>query len=159
MKISPIKLSDFGAVLTLNESAVPHVNLIGQDELQWFADCAAFARVAKIDDQLAGFLIGLRPGTAYESPNYRWFCDNYEDFAYVDRVVVSDWARRKGVAESLYDKFAESQTGVPLMTCEVNIRPPNTGSMVFHERLGFRQVSTQLIDDGKKEVAMMEKTL
>ena len=159
MKISPIERSDFGAVLTLNESAVPHVNLIGHDELQWFTDCAAFARVAKIDDQLAGFLIGLRPGTAYASPNYRWFCDNYEDFAYVDRVVVSDWARRKGVAESLYKIFAESQAGVPSMTCEVNIRPPNAGSMNFHERLGFRQVSSQLIDGGKKEVAMMEKIL
>ena len=43
------------------------------------------------------------------------------------------------------------------MTCEVNIRPPNDGSMHFHERLGFRQVASQEIDGGKKEVALMEK--
>lgn len=159
MKILKIARSDFDAVLELNAASVPHVNLIGDDELQWFTDHAAFVRVVKIDDRFAGFLIGLRPGSNYASPNYRWFCDHYADFAYVDRVAVSQWARRKGIAESLYAAFADSQPGVPVMTCEVNLRPPNEGSMRFHERQGFRQVSSQQIDGGEKEVALMEKSL
>jgi len=159
MEILEIEAGDFDAVLSLNEACVPHVNLISHEELQWFADRAAFLRVAKIDGRLAGFLVGLRPGTSYNSPNYRWFCNNYEDFAYVDRVAVSDWARRQGVAETLYTSFIESQASVAVVTCEVNLRPPNAGSMRFHERMGFRQVSSQQIDDGKKEVALMEKKL
>ena len=113
MKILPIEQTDFEEVLSLNEASVPHVNLISHDELQWFAEHAAYLQVATIDEKLAGFLVGLRPGTSYPSPNYRWFCDNYEDFAYVDRVAVSEWARRRGVAESLYARFAESQAGYP----------------------------------------------
>ncbi len=159
MRISQIEQNDYDEVLMLNRESVPHVNLIDHDELQWFFDNAACVLVAKIKQRLAGFLIGLRPGTDYASPNYRWFSDNYADFAYIDRVAVAQWARRRGIAEALYDTFQRSQAGVPAMTCEVNIRPPNEGSMLFHERMGFHQVAAQEIDDGKKEVALMEKTL
>lgn len=159
MEISKIEQSDFAEVLALNEESVPHVSSISGNELQWFSDNAVFLQIAKIDDRFAGFLIGLRPGTGYVSPNYRWFCDNYEDFAYVDRVAVSKWARRQGVAESLYNAFASSQRGAPVMTCEVNIRPSNETSMLYHERMGFRQVGSQETNGGEKAVAFMEKKL
>ncbi len=105
MQISRIEQNDYDSVLALNTESVPHVNLIGTDELKWFVENAACVRVAKITDRLAGFLIGLRPGLKYASPNYQWFCDNYADFAYIDRVVVSTWARRQGVADALYEAF------------------------------------------------------
>ncbi|MDE0789695.1 MAG: GNAT family N-acetyltransferase [Woeseiaceae bacterium] len=159
MEISEIEENDYGAVLALNADSVPHMNLISEIELQWFVKHAALACVAKIDDSLVGFLIGLRPGMSYTSPNYEWFCENRKDFAYVDRVAVAKSARRKGVADSLYRYFAESQAGTPVMTCEINIRPPNPGSMLFHKRMGFRQIGSQETEQGKKEVALMEKTL
>ena len=159
MKITETEPGDFVDVLALNDESIPNVSRINGEELQWFCDHAAFVQIAKIDDRFAGFLIGLRPGTEYASPNYRWFCDNYDDFAYVDRVAVSEWARRRGVAESLYDAFAHSQSEAPVMTCEVNIRPSNETSMLFHERMGFRQVGSQEINGGEKEVALMEKKL
>lgn len=159
MKISPIRKNDFEEVLKLNAASVPHVNLIDREQLQWFADRASFLRVARIENRIAGFLIGLRPGTDYASPNYRWFCEHYDDFAYIDRVAVAEWARRQGIAETLYNAFAESQAGVPVLTCEVNIRPANQGSMLFHERFGFRQVGSQETGGGEKEVALMEKVL
>jgi predicted GNAT superfamily acetyltransferase len=159
MQISKIKRHDYDAVLALNEESVPHVNLINTQELQWFIENAACARVAKIEDRLAGFLIGLRPGLPYASPNYQWFCDNYDDFAYIDRVVVSTWARRQGVADALYETFQSSQSDAQLMTCEINIRPSNDGSMLFHQRMGFRQVGSHEIDGGQKEVALMEKAI
>jgi len=158
MQILEIEANDYVSVLELNTESVPHVNLIDAAELKWFDDNAASALVGKIDDRLAGFLIGLRPGLDYASPNYRWFCDHYDDFAYIDRVIVSPWARRQGVAEALYAAFGSSQSDAAVMTCEVNIRPSNEGSMLFHERMGFRQIHSQEIDDGQKEVALMEKT-
>jgi predicted GNAT superfamily acetyltransferase len=159
MKISSIEQNDFTTILALNAAAVPHVNLIGEDELRWFIDNAVCANVAKIDERVAGFMIGLRPGTDYQSLNYRWFMSHYDDFAYVDRIVIDDWARRQGVAEALYREFALTQSDAPFMTCEVNLRPANKGSMIFHTRMGFRQVAAQEVDGGKKEVALMEKAL
>jgi hypothetical protein len=159
MIISPITNSDFDAVLALNADSVPHVNLIGRKELAWFSEHASFVHVARISGRVAAFLIGLRPGTEYASPNYRWFCENYDDFAYIDRVAVAEWARRQGIAEALYEAFGGSQPGAPVLTCEVNIHPPNEGSMIFHQRLGFRQVGSQETEGGKKQVALLEKML
>ena len=108
----------------------------------------------------AAYLVGFRPGTAYTSPNYLWFCDRYDDFAYVDRVAVAGFARRTGIATQLYEDFARAMPpSVGMMTCEVNVRPPNDSSMDFHTRMGFRQVGSLASDDGEKEVAMLLKDL
>lgn len=159
MIISPLSKEDYNDVLTLNELSVPHVSSIGMQDVDWFANNAAFFRVAHIDDAFAGYLIGLRPGTTYKSLNYRWFCEHYKDFAYIDRVAVAASARRHGVASALYDAFEASQRDASVLTCEVNLRPPNDASMQYHLRRGFRQVGTQELDGGSKEVAMLEKQL
>ena len=160
MQISDIAATDLDDVLALNQASLPHVSSMNPERTQWFAENAHYFRVARIDGRLAGFLIGLRPGIDYASENYRWFCENYADFAYIDRVAVDASARRQGVASALYDDFAASVRGqVGVMTCEVNIRPPNESSMRYHELHGFRQVASQQTEGGKKEVAMMEKTL
>ena len=158
--ITDVELTFLDKVLALNESQVPHLGKVDMDQMAWFAGNASYFRVAMADDELAAFMVGLRPGTSYQSPNYRWFCDRYEDFAYVDRVAVAENYRRHGLASRLYDDFAATvPDSVSVMTCEVNIRPPNDESMQFHYRLGFRQVGTQSIENGSKEVALLAKEL
>jgi predicted GNAT superfamily acetyltransferase len=116
--------------------------------------------VAAADQQVLAFLIGLRPGLDYHSPNYQWFCDRYGEFGYIDRVAVAATARRLGLATTMYRDFESSlPDAVPVMTCEVNLRPPNESSMRFHERSGFERVATQVIDNGAKEVALLAKVL
>jgi hypothetical protein len=160
MQIRDVTPADLNDVLQLNEDSVPHVSRIDMAEMEWFAQYAHYFRTVREQGSLAGFLIGLRPGLPYASPNYRWFSDNYRDFGYVDRVAVAPTARRRGVASRLYEDFASTLTGtVDVMTCEVNLRPPNESSMKYHERQGFVQVASQETDGGDKEVALMEKRL
>lgn len=160
MQLDDVTEADLNFVLALNEASVPHVNSIDLDQLGWFADNAFYFRVARVDRQIAGFLIGLRPGLDYRSENYRWFSANYADFGYVDRVAVDTTARRFGVASRLYDDFAAALQGqVACMTCEVNIRPPNESSMRYHETHGFVQVGSQETEGGLKKVALLEKKL
>ncbi len=160
MEIKDVSRDDLEEVLRLNEDSVPHVSRIDLAQMEWFASNANYFRVVRHERDLAGFLIGLRPGLPYSSPNYRWFSENYSDFGYIDRVAVSAAARRKGIASRLYQDFAGSLRGkVNVMTCEVNIRPPNESSMRYHERQGFVRVATQETEGGKKEVALLEKKL
>lgn len=160
MQISNIRPGDLRDVLQLNQDSVPHVSSIDLRQMKWFADNAHYFRVAMLQRRLAGFLIGLRPGLSYESPNYRWFVANYSDFGYIDRVAVSETARRKGIASLLYEDFERTLAGdVDVMTCEVNIRPPNEGSMRYHELRGFVRVATQETEAGSKKVALLEKRL
>ena len=158
--IKNVATSDIDELLALNQSEVPHVGSIDIERMLWFANNADYFRVAWLDEKIAGFLIGLCPGSSYQSPNYRWFCDQYNEFGYVDRIAVTTAARGHGVARQLYDDFAASLPATTsVMTCEVNILPPNEGSMRFHERLGFRQVGTMSSDAGKKQVAFLLKDL
>ena len=160
MQISDVTAADLPAVLALNEASTPHVSSVSLDEMAWFAKNAQYFRVALDDSGLVGFLIGLRPGLGYQSPNYRWFCNHYTDFGYVDRVAVDASTRRKGIASWLYEDFADTlKSDVKVMTCEVNLRPANASSMHYHEQHGFRQVASQETEGGRKEVALMEKKL
>jgi predicted GNAT superfamily acetyltransferase len=151
-----VEATDLEIILRLNDAEVPAVSRVNIEEMQWFAEHAAYFRVALRGQYLAAFLIGMRPGTDYQSPNYQWFCNAYPDFGYIDRIAVSANARRHGLATRMYKDFKEQlPTKVTVMTCEVNIRPPNDSSMRFHERLGFRQVGSQTLDEGIKEVALL----
>jgi hypothetical protein len=153
---------DLGTVLVMNEAAVPHVNSLDREALRLLYEQAAWFRVAasRADGGLCAFLIGLTPEAEYDSPNFLWFARNYPSFAYIDRVAVAEPARRNGVASALYDDFEGAfRSQVPMLACEVNLRPANPASMGFHRRRGFTQAGSQLIDNGNKEVAMMVKTL
>lgn len=159
-QIRDVREADLTAVLTLNQSEIPHVGSVDLERMQWFAANADYFRVAVDNSTISAYLIGLRPGSGYQSPNYLWFCERYADFAYVDRVAVAESARRAGLASRLYHDFAASVPDtVEFMTCEVNVRPPNETSMQFHLRLGFEKVGSLVSDDGTKEVAMLARPL
>lgn len=158
--IRPVEARDIAAVLAMNEAEVPHVGSIDAERLLWFSRHAAYFRLAVRSDEPAAFLIALRPGTSYASPNYRWFCDRYGDFAYIDRIAVAVAHRRRGLGTLLYQDLIATMAGVvPILTCEVNLQPPNPGSVRFHELLGFEQVGEQDTEKGSKTVAMLARPL
>jgi len=159
MHLRDATASDLPAIHALNQQEVPAVGDISRATLQWFFEHAACLRLAEIDGAFAGFLLGLRPGLDYASPNYAWFSARYEDFFYVDRLAVAPDCRRRGVARALYADF-EAQAraaGAPLLACEVNLRPRNDVSLAFHAAQGFAEVGRQDTDGGGKTVSMMTR--
>jgi predicted GNAT superfamily acetyltransferase len=154
--------ADLPAVLAMNDAAVPHVNRLSPARMQDLHVEAAWFRVAARQggNGLSAFLIGLTPEAKYDSPNFLWFRSNYPNFAYIDRIAVADDARRGGLGTALYDDFESAFLNrVPLLVCEVNLRPANPASMELHRRRGFVEAGSQVIDNGNKEVAMMVKRL
>jgi predicted GNAT superfamily acetyltransferase len=125
---------------------VPHVSPLNAGALVALLDMAALAAVAEVDGVPAGLLVALLPGAAYGSANYRWFCERYDDFLYIDRVVADPAFRGRGVGRA---------ARVPLLTCEVNEAPPNPESMRFHENLGFKPLGRQETEGGAKSVVLL----
>lgn len=153
--------ADLEDVLALNQSEVPHVGSMTMAEMSDFLVMASYFRVVRNDHGgLLASLIGLGPGAAYASLNYRWFDERYQRFAYIDRIAVAANARRQGIAEALYGDFGrQSSRQAEWLCCEVNLVPENPVSMAFHKRLGFEQAGTLETQDGAKMVALLMKKI
>lgn len=158
--IRDITFEDHDSVLRMNEEAIPAVSKASADHMAWLISVSCYPRVATIDMEIVGFLLGLPPGVEYTSENYRWFISRYQDFVYVDRVVVAASARGNGVGKRFYeDLFEFSRARAPVILCEVNLNPRNEGSLRFHERFGFEEVGRQDTEGGAKRVSLLVKLL
>jgi len=148
--------ADRNALHRLNQDNLPHVGSISLEELDHLLSEALYSRIADISGTLGGFLLAFDPQAAYDSPNFLWFRGHYESFAYIDRIIVSSSARRKGIASLLYDDlihFARMR-GIRRIACEYNLHPPNEVSKRFHASFGFREVGQQDTEGGKKRVSL-----
>ena len=68
-------------------------------------------------------------------------CARFDDaFYYLDRIVIAEEMRRRGLAGFVYDAMEDAARGFGRMTLEVNVDPPNLGSLAFHERRGYVEV-------------------
>src|SRR4249919_1045834 len=145
--------SDFDAILRLNLESERFLSPLDRARLQHLHRQAAYHRVACIDGEVAAFLLVLREGADYDSQNYRWFAERYPAFLYIDRVVVD--ARRQGrrLGAALYrDLFGFARAcGVPSVTCEFDVIPPNPTSSAFHAHFCFHEVGEQWIAQGSKK--------
>lgn len=152
--------SDVPAVLALNNESVPAVNELDAAEVARLAGMAEHALVAEVAGEFAGFCWVLGPGQPYASLNYCWFSERYEHFVYLDRIAVGPAFRRYGIGRGLYLELIRRFSGaVPVLLCEVNIKPLNEASLRLHEALGFREVGRQDTDGGTKTVSLLELAL
>jgi len=160
LELHDVSATHLSEIWRLNEAAVPNVNSISREVFGRFAREAAYFKVALTNGRVAGFLVGLAFDAAYDSPNFLWFRDRYDAFIYVDRIVVAHDARRRGVGAALYrDIISFTTSQAPVLTCEVNLRPPNEGSLAFHRAFGFEPVGEQETEGGAKRVALLAKSM
>lgn len=148
--------TDLDTVWAINQANVPAVGTETRSSIEEIFHMCTIALVAA-DDEIRGFCMVLPPGTSYDSPNYLYFCDNYDDFTYLDRVAVSESHQRRGIGPLLYLEV-ERRTTAEWFTLEVNVKPLNEGSLRFHAREGFVEVD-QLETRPGKIVSLMVKRL
>jgi len=154
MNIRRLEHDDIPLGWSINEQGLPGTGQISELE---FADLLSLCEVAVgvfDNEEMLGFVLCLLPNTRYASLNYAWFNERYSSFLYVDRIAVAEKHRDKGIGSMLYEYVIEhALQGNSPVVAEVNLTPPNPGSMRFHERHGFSQVG--VFQQGKKSVAMM----
>lgn len=119
---------------------------------------SAFAALHVPDAQ--ALLLTFDQSADYDSPNFLWFRDRLERFIYIDRIVVAEAARGRGLARQLYQQLFDlaRQGGHNLVTCEINSTPPNPGSDAFHAAMGFVEAGSVTFTD-KKSVRYLTRPL
>lgn len=151
---------DLDSVLALNNSAGQTILPLDAERVRFFMREADYFRVAEVDGQMAGFLIALRPGSPYRSSNYRWFCEHYDDFLYIDRIVVAGSRRGAGLGRVFYaDVTSYAEVRVPILACEVFLEPRNDAALLFHGTYGFREVGQHQMEEAGLQVSLLMKDL
>ncbi|HVY89716.1 MAG TPA: GNAT family N-acetyltransferase [Hyphomonadaceae bacterium] len=147
-------------ILALNAECTPAVSGMSAEDYREIAGWAHRVLLAELDGKPAGFVILIRPGSAYPSDNYAWFEAKFDRHLYVDRIAVSEAARGAGVGRKLYEEALQmaERLGERRLTAEVNEQPPNPKSMAFHKALGFRYLHSRP-SRHEKMVAMLERLL
>lgn len=150
--------ADGEALLVLNNDHAVELSWLDPGKL---ARMVSEAFVARRAGTAAALLLAFDQDAGYDSVNFLWFRDRFDRFVYVDRVVVADAARGRGLARRLYDDLfaAARAAGHARIVCEVNSDPPNPASEAFHTALGFVPVGVAQIHGGKKTVTYLERGL
>ena len=163
-RLRPYESADAAGALALNQANVPEVGSADAERWDWLLSLAAHAEVVEDAGEVVAFLVAFAEGSTYDSPNYRWFGDRHERFAYVDRVEVAQAHRGTGIAHDLYRSFEAwgRARGAAVLCAEVNTVPPNARSLRFHQGVGFTVVADLEpwpdTEPGHR-VAMVEKAL
>ena len=159
--ISDVAHCDLEVILQLNQANLPHVGSVSLTHMQYLFDRAIYFREATSGDNIAGFLIAFDKRSDYKSPNYLWFKKHYENFIYIDRIIIASTYRRRGIALALYKNLEElaCERQVPIMACEYNLHPNNETSRICHRQYGFGEVGRQETEGGKKTVSLQIKQI
>ncbi len=166
--------ADLDSVLRINEESVHFLAPMDEARLQLMMAWSARVRIADYNGAVAGFLITFEDGSDYDSLNYRWFAEHLKRFVYIDRIVIDQSYRGKGIGQQIYsllanptpapapaaDRDTSSAAGSqPLwLAAEIDIEPRNDNSLAFHQLQGFVEVATQSAGQGK-QVSLQIKSI
>ena len=95
----PFDTELFESLLALNND---HAEELSYKTPQGFRDLLAAASHVRAEPAGLALLVAFHEDCTYDSPNFLWFRDRFERFHYIDRVVVSEAARGRGLARKLY---------------------------------------------------------
>ncbi len=142
-------MSGLDAILALNAAHEVETSPLDHAALVEMLDTAFHSATERAGRD--GFLIAFDQDAPYESPNFLWFKTRFARFVYVDRIIVAAHARGRGLARTFYDGLFDHarEAGHERIVCEVNLDPPNPGSIAFHTALGFTAVGQAVLESGK----------
>ena len=153
-------LADGNAIVRLNSESVIATSSMDEQEFERLYELSSLLLVAERDGVVVGFLMGFNDGVELDGLNYQWFVSRLKGFFYVDRIVIDESCRGRGVGQQIYARISEWARDQHLLwlAAEMNLDPPNLASLRFHKRQGFLEIGTLKLPSGKL-VSMQIKRL
>jgi predicted GNAT superfamily acetyltransferase len=158
-----IEIADLARVLEINNANTPGVSELTMTELEADLNHALHALAIENESgEICAFCVTFAPDAPDAGDNHRWFAERYKSFVYLDRIAIDSNHQNRGLGALLYQsveqhmlKFAEHS----LLCCEVNLEPPNPGSLRFHQRIGFTEVGQSIPENANYRVSYLSKSV
>ena len=139
--IRNIEIADLARVLEINNANTPGVSELTLAELQLdFKNSLHALAIDNEHGEVCAFCITFAQDASDAGDNHRWFAERYKSFVYLDRIAIDSDYRNRGLGALLYQQVEQQMSDSAvhsLLCCEVNLEPPNPGSLRFHQRIGF----------------------
>ena len=139
-----IEVADLSRVLEINNANTPGVSELTLSELETdIQGCLYALAIDNEHGEVCAFCITFAPNAPDAGANHRWFAERYESFVYLDRIAIDSTYQNLGLGALLYQTVEQlmiDSAEHSLLCCEVNLEPPNPGSLSFHKRIGFAEV-------------------
>ncbi|HYO38810.1 MAG TPA: GNAT family N-acetyltransferase [Nocardioidaceae bacterium] len=155
--LRPLRETDVADVLALNEANVRSLAPMDETRLHELQALADRFDVLDLDGVFGGFVVTFTAQAAYDSENYQWFSARHRRFYYLDRIVLHEDYRRRGLGGFVYDEVERVAAPYRRLCLEVNLVPRNDASLAFHAQRGYVEVGR--LGDDEHRVSMMEKEL
>ena len=141
--------AQFQSIYDLNQANTPEVgSLESIQHLKQLIEFSSYNLLVLKEDEIVGYIICMREGSAYGSENYKFFTQRLKKFLYVDRVAIDEQHRRAGLGQAIYeDIFAQAISDSLPIALEVNTQPVNQPSLNFHEKMGSDRIGAKDFDD------------
>jgi len=157
-----IEINDVARVLEINNANTPGVSELTLSELETdIKNCLHALAIENEQGKVCAFCITFAPDASDAGANHRWFADRFESFVYLDRIAIDPAYQNLGLGVLLYQSVEQQMIDSgqhSLLCCEVNLKPPNSGSLRFHHRIGFTEVG-QYSPQQDYLVSMLSKNL
>ncbi len=155
LRLRPVEPRDHGFVVELNQA---HEHLTAPMDTARLVELLGWAEravIIDVDGVSAGFVLLFAPRTAYTSASYVELSSLFEEFTYLDRIVIAEGFQRRGLGTAVYDQLEAGAS--QRMVLEVNIDPPNEPSLEFHRARGY--VAVAEFGPAEHRVLQMSKEL
>jgi predicted GNAT superfamily acetyltransferase len=157
-----IEITDVVRVLEINNANTPGVSELTLSELETdIKNCLHALAIDNEHGEVCAFCITFAPDAPDAGANHQWFADRFESFVYLDRIAIDPTYQNLGLGVLLYQSVEQQMIASAqhsLLCCEVNLEPPNPGSLRFHHRIGFTEVG-QHSPQQNYVVSMLSKNL
>jgi len=144
--------TDVTRVLEINNANTPGVSELSMIELA--TDLKNSLHALVIDNEhgeVCAFCITFDPEAPDAGTNHQWFAERYKSFVYLDRIAIDSENQNRGLGALLYQSVEQlmfNSAEHSLLCCEVNLEPPNPGSLRFHKRIGFVECGAESTTPG-----------
>ena len=161
--IRNIETADLSMVLKINNANTPGVSELTMTELE--ADLSHALHALTIENEsgeVCAFCVTFAPDAPDAGDNHEWFAERYESFVYLDRIAIDSNHQNRGLGALLYQSVEQQMIASAehsLLCCEVNLDPPNLGSLRFHHRIGFTEVGQSIPDNANYRVSYLSKSV
>ena len=147
-----IEIADLARVLEINNANTPGVSELTMSELETdIENCLHALAIDNKHGEVCAFCITFAPDAPDAGANHRWFAERYKSFVYLDRIAIDSNHQNRGLGALLYQAVEQRMLDSAehsLLCCEVNLEPPNPGSLRFHKRIGFSECGVETTAPG-----------